>query len=108
MNIKELKLKTFMTRMGNKSKHIRHIIDYIPKEYNTYIEPFVGTGALFLYLNPKKWIINDLNKNLINIWILIKNDSNYLIKQIKLFKNLYLNLKNREEELFFLKKKLAF
>lgn len=66
-------MKTFIKWQGNKTKHINKFIEYIPKEYNTYIEPFIGSGALFLKLTPGKWIINDLNKDLINSWNSIKD-----------------------------------
>ena len=77
--------KTFVKWSGNKSMHLRHIVDYVPEEYNTYIEPFVGSGALFLKLQPEQWIINDLNKDLINIWKLVRNNPDYLIQEFKKF-----------------------
>jgi DNA adenine methylase len=80
-----MKLKTFIKWMGNKSKHLRHIIPHIPKEYNTYYEPFVGSGALFLNLQPKKWVINDLNKDLINCWNSVKNEPETIIDIFKEF-----------------------
>ena len=43
--IKIMKLKTFIKWSGNKSKHLRHLIQYVPKDFNTYIDPFVGSGA---------------------------------------------------------------
>ena len=78
-------LKTFIKWPGNKSKHLRHIIPHIPEEYNTYIEPFVGSGALFLKLEPESWIINDLNKDLINCWKYIKSDPETIIAGFKKF-----------------------
>jgi DNA adenine methylase len=46
-----MKLKTFIRWMGNKSKHLRHILPYIlpyiPDDYNTYYEPFIGSGRYF-------------------------------------------------------------
>jgi DNA adenine methylase len=74
-----MKLKTFIKWSGNKSKHLRHILPHIPIEYNTYIEPFSGSGALFLSLQPGKWIINDLNKDLINCWNNIKDNPEEII-----------------------------
>lgn len=61
-------MKTFLKWSGNKTQHLNKIIQYVPKEFGTYIEPFVGSGAMFLKLQPKKWIINDINKDLINVW----------------------------------------
>ena len=39
-------LKTFIKWQGNKSNHVRFLLPLIPKKYNTYIEPFLGSGAL--------------------------------------------------------------
>ena len=67
-------MKTFLKRPGNKSKVLRHILPHLPTQYNTYYEPFVGTGALFLKLEPKKWVINDLNKDIYKIWKYVQKD----------------------------------
>ena len=34
-------MKTFIKWQGNKSKHLNKFIQYVPDEYNTYIEPFI-------------------------------------------------------------------
>ena len=78
-------MKTFIKWQGNKSKHINKFIEYIPDFSGTYIEPFIGSGALLLKLQPKKWIVNDLNKDLINIWNQIKNNPDEIIKIFKQF-----------------------
>lgn len=90
-------MKTFLRRPGNKSKHLKHILPLIPKNYGTYIEPFAGTGALFLELEPKKWIINDLNKDVISIWNLIKTDPEYLLSEIQRFSKTFLPLNNEKK-----------
>ncbi len=78
-------MKTFIRWQGNKSKHINKFIQYIPPFTGTYIEPFVGSGALLLKLQPNKWIINDINKDLINIWNQIKNNPDEIIQKFKDF-----------------------
>ena len=78
-------MKTFIKWQGNKSKHINKFIDYIPDFTGTYIEPFLGSGALFLKLEPEKWIINDLNKDLINVWNSVKNHPDEIITIFKEF-----------------------
>ena len=66
-------MKTFLKWQGNKSKHINKFEKYLPEEIfdekwsGTYIEPFVGSGAMLLYIEPEKCIINYLNKDLINV-----------------------------------------
>lgn len=72
-------MKTFIRWQGNKSAHINKFIKYIPHFTGTYIEPFLGSGALLLKLQPKKWIVNDINKDLINIWKYVKSDPQGII-----------------------------
>jgi DNA adenine methylase len=72
-------MKTFIRWQGNKSKHINKFIQYIPQFTGTYIEPFLGSGALLLKLQPTKWIINDINKDLVNIWKYVKNNPQSII-----------------------------
>ena len=72
-------MKTFIRWQGNKSKHINKFIQYIPQFTGTYIEPFLGSGALLLKLQPTKWIVNDINKDLINIWKYVKSDPQGII-----------------------------
>ena len=58
---------------GGKSNEIKKILHHIPKDIELYIEPFVGGGALFFYLKNKRNVINDLNKDLINFYQVIKD-----------------------------------
>ena len=78
-------MKTFVRWQGNKYKHLNKFIEYIPEFSGTYIEPFVGSGAMLLKLQPEKWIINDLNKDLINIWKSVKEHPQEIIKIFKEF-----------------------
>lgn len=95
-----MNLKTFIKWSGNKSKHLRHILPYIPKEYNTYYEPFIGSGALFLKLQPEKWVINDLNKDLINCWESVKTDPDIMIEIFKEFGKIFKPMSKQEKVLY--------
>ena len=46
---------------GGKSKEIMHFVNHMPQDYARYIEPFLGGGALYFYLEPSKAIINYVN-----------------------------------------------
>ena len=87
-------MKTFLRRPGNKSKHLKHIIPHIPKFTGTYYEPFLGTGAVYLHLLPKKAVLNDLNKDIIAIWKLVKTNPNFIIQEIDKFKKGFLPKSN--------------
>lgn len=92
-------MKTFIRRPGNKSKQLKHILPLIPAQFNTYIEPFLGTGALFLSLIEdlkNGWIINDLNNDIIDIWKLVRDNPEHLLKEINKFKKKILPLTNEE------------
>ena len=66
---------------GGKKDEIKNFIDYIPKTYDTYLEPFIGGGAVYFHINPKKAVINDLHTELIDFYKSIKNgDSDKIYK----------------------------
>ena len=76
----------FVKWAGGKRQLLPELIKRVPK-FTTYCEPFVGGGALFFYLQPKKAIINDFNKDLINTYITIQNDVESLIQYLSTYKN---------------------
>lgn len=78
-------MKTFIRQPGNKTRYIKYILPLLPNEYKTYFEPFVGTGALFLHVQPDKWVINDNNDDLMNLYRVVRDDSSNLIKSLKSF-----------------------
>lgn len=96
-------MKTFIKWQGNKSKHISKFEDYLPDELysdnfkGTYIEPFVGSGAVLLNIQPEKWIINDLNKDLINIYKTVKDSPNDIIKFYKKFGETFKKLSKKDK-----------
>jgi len=93
-----------MRWQGSKSKHLKHILPLVPTNFNTYIEPFVGSGALFLHLQPNQWIINDINTDLINLWNLVKTSPQYMISKLKYY-NQKLEHLSPDEKLKYCRKK---
>ena len=79
--------KPFLKWVGGKRQLISQIDKYLPKEFNKYIEPFVGGGAIFFYLLPKQALLLDINKELINTYKVIKNKVSELIELLKKHKN---------------------
>jgi DNA adenine methylase len=69
----------------------------IPEFTGTYYEPFLGTGAVYLHLLPQKAVLNDLNKDIVNIWKLVRSDPGYIIQEIEKFKKTFLHLDNVEK-----------
>lgn len=75
--------------VGGKRQLISEIEPLIPKKISTYVEPFIGGGAILFHLQPKKAIINDYNKELMNVYKVIKDDPDGLIEVLKRHKELH-------------------
>ena len=52
------------------------------KGYETLYEPFIGGGAVFFSLCPERAVINDINRELVNLYETVKHDPEALIKAI--------------------------
>ena len=72
-----LKGKPFVKWAGGKRQIIDKLKKYIPDEYHTYYEPFVGGGALLFELSPRKAVINDSNEELMNVFHCIKDEDKF-------------------------------
>jgi DNA adenine methylase len=66
--------------IGNKHKYAHAITSYFPTEYNTYFEPFVGTGAILATVEPEVAIAGDNNQHLIAFWLLVQSEPASLMK----------------------------
>jgi len=58
---------------GGKYSLLEKIAKYLP-EGGRLVEPFVGSGAIFLNLEYDEYYLSDINKDLINLYKTIKND----------------------------------
>lgn len=88
----QVSIKPFLKWAGGKTQLIPELLKYIPKNFNKYIEPFIGGGAFFFHINPNEAVIADLNYELIVTYKTIKNSVEDVISLLKTYKN---------EEVFF-------
>lgn len=63
----------FLKWAGGKRWLVRDHPDIFPDKYNTYIEPFLGSGSVFFHLKPRKAILADTNKELITTYRALRN-----------------------------------
>ncbi len=84
---------------GGKSKEISHFINNMPSDYNRYIEPFLGGGALYFYLEPQNAIINDVNEKLYSFYQQMKDEYPTARKQLDQLRIIYENNQKEYEEL---------
>ncbi|MDD2402765.1 MAG: DNA adenine methylase [Clostridia bacterium] len=73
--------------VGGKRQLLSEIRKYIPKKITTYYEPFIGGGAVLFDIQPKQAIVNDINKELINLYEVIKDNVDSLIEDLRKHKN---------------------
>jgi DNA adenine methylase len=69
-------MKPFLKWAGGKYKLLKHLLPLLNGE--RLVEPFVGAGAVFLNSSIKSFWINDINKDLINSYLYLKNDINFI------------------------------
>lgn len=81
--------------VGGKRQLLAEIMPLINKNCSTYVEPFVGGGAVFFELQPKKAIINDYNDELINVYLIVRDSADELIAELEEHN------KNNSEEYFY-------
>lgn len=77
-------IKTPTSYYGGKQNLVKTILPLIPN-HSTYVEPFVGGGAIF-WAKPSSEveIINDTNRELINFYEIVKNEFVELEKMIRI------------------------
>lgn len=62
---------------GGKRQILEKLKANMPEQFNNYFEPFIGGGALLFALAPKHATINDVNQDLLAIYICLKDDELY-------------------------------
>lgn len=111
--------KPFMKWAGGKTQLLNSIDNYLPLDFPTqpevtYIEPFVGGGALLFHLlqchkNIKRAIINDINPHLINAYRSIQQCPDDLINLLMDIQENYYNFSSLElQKEYFLKVRADF
>lgn len=77
-----LKMSPFVKWAGGKKQLLGRLKERAPDTYGTYYEPFVGGGAFLLDFQPRKSVINDVNEQLLNVYIQLKLDAEAVIAAV--------------------------
>lgn len=113
------KAKPFIKWVGGKGQLIEQLdmllpLDFEKRENVVYVEPFIGGGAMLFYMlqrykNITSAVINDINKNLIECYKVIRDNPSSLIKILGEIQNEYYSLKNEAaKKEYFLKKRVLY
>lgn len=79
---KPIKTRSFLKWAGGKYSLMDRINEHLP-DSNKLIEPFVGAGTVFLNTDYPKYLLNDINADLINLFNTLKNNSDTLIVDMR-------------------------
>lgn len=69
--------------VGGKRQLLTEIMPLVNKKCSTYVEPFIGGGAVFFDLQPQKAIINDYNIELVNVYTTVRDYPEELINKLE-------------------------
>ncbi len=72
-----IKGKPFVKWAGGKRQIIDKLKRYVPDEFDTYYEPFIGGGALLFELSPRRAVINDSNDELMNVYSVLCDEEKF-------------------------------
>lgn len=110
--------KPFVKWVGGKTQLIDDIQKSLPADLRnkhdlTYVEPFVGGGAVLFWIlqeypNITKAVINDINAELICTYRVIRDDVESLITELSRIQSEYIPLDSEQRKEYFLKKRSLF
>lgn len=73
----------FLKWAGGKRWLVSSHFDFLPTSFDRYVEPFLGSAAVFFHLQPRKAVLSDLNSDLINTYKAIKKDWRKVVVLLK-------------------------
>jgi DNA adenine methylase len=75
--------RPFLKWAGGKRLLLKHIRPHVPQKFGRYFEPFLGGGALFFELIPREAFVSDMNPELINTYVQIRDNVDELIARLQ-------------------------
>lgn len=76
--------RPFLKWAGGKGRLLSQYAPYLPTNYQTYYEPFLGGGAIFFYLQPAQALLADVNPELVNVYTCIRDHLQAVIEQLEI------------------------
>ena len=76
-------LSSFLKWPGGKRWLLKKLPEIFSIQFNNYYEPFLGSGAVFFHLCPEKSVLSDVNEELINLFVQMRDHPQELAKQLQ-------------------------
>jgi DNA adenine methylase len=78
--------RPFLKWAGGKRQLLPALLRRAPDGYSVYFEPFVGGGALFFALRPRRAVLADLNERLIRAYRGVRDDVGAVVDRLKTYR----------------------
>jgi DNA adenine methylase len=75
--------RPFIKWAGGKRQLLPCLLQHAPRDTPTYFEPFIGGGALFFALRPRRAVLADVNERLIRTYRGVKSNVDEVIRQLR-------------------------
>lgn len=75
--------RPFLKWAGGKSQLLPNLLTCLPNSFERYFEPFLGGGALFFGVRPQRAFLSDINPELVNAYLVIRDNVEALIRELK-------------------------
>lgn len=75
--------KPFLKWVGGKRQLLTELRCFVPATFDCYYEPFLGGGALFFDLQPRRSVLADVNRELIDCYRAVRDHVEELIKALE-------------------------
>ncbi|MGI9102521.1 MAG: DNA adenine methylase [Terriglobales bacterium] len=83
-------IDTFLRYPGSKRRMLAFLAAHLPKPdeiLGRFIEPFVGGGAIYFFMHPKRALLGDINAELISLYVAIKRNPSSIWRIYRRFPN---------------------
>ena len=117
-SIKDISAKPFIKWVGGKTQLLDEVKRSLPSDLEkrtglTYVEPFVGGGAVLFWIlqeypNIERAVINDINAELICTYRVIKSNVEALIQELNRIQSEYISMGADDRKEYFLSKRALF
>ena len=82
-NVMEATAKPFLKWAGSKTQIVKTLRGFFPVGHNRFIEPFVGSGAVFLNTRYPTSLLSDSNQDIISLYSVLKSKRQQFIDRCK-------------------------
>lgn len=110
--------RPFIKWVGGKTQLLDEVrkslpYDFATRQHVTYVEPFIGGGAVMFWIlqaypNIEHAVINDINPELICTYRIIKEDVDALIEKLATIQDEYIPLSSESRKNYFIRQRVLF